>query len=224
MMQAIRDLVTLPRGTNPPVDELLDHAIVVVIPTTNPDGRVAGRRQNEEPLRPQPRPARPVAAGDPRQHRLPARMARPGRAVHARVLQPDPRRRADEAAQPGARVRQVPLLEPAPSGRQPGGHRGDRPNHPAAGQPVGPARGEREQERSPAVAEGWDDWGPFYSQTYGAFFGVDGSTVEMCDNAACGGRSGRSASSTSSSTRRPTSGSRTGTPSWTISWRSSGAA
>ena len=38
----------------------------------------------------------------------------------------------------------------------------------------------------PAVAEGWDDWGPFYSQTYGAFFGVDGSTVEMCDDAACG--------------------------------------
>ena len=47
MMQAIRDLVTLPHGTNDTVDELLDHAIVVVIPTTNPDGRVAGRRQNE---------------------------------------------------------------------------------------------------------------------------------------------------------------------------------
>ena len=47
MMQVIRDLVTLPHGTNDAVDELLDHAIVVVIPTTNPDGRVAGRRQNE---------------------------------------------------------------------------------------------------------------------------------------------------------------------------------
>ena len=37
----------------------------------------------------------------------------------------------------------------------------------------------------PDVAEGWD-WGPFYTQTYGAFFGVDGSTVEMCNDAACG--------------------------------------
>ncbi len=42
----------------------------------------------------------------------------------------------------------------------------------------------------PAVAEGWDDWGPFYTQTYGAFFGVDGSTVEMCNDADCGGRLG----------------------------------
>ena len=42
MMQVIRDLVTLPYGTNDVVDELLDHALVVVIPTTNkPDGRVA---------------------------------------------------------------------------------------------------------------------------------------------------------------------------------------
>jgi hypothetical protein len=43
---------------------------------------------------------------------------------------------------------------------------------------------------NPAIAEGWDDWGPFYTQTYGAFFGVDGSTLEMCSNAVCGGRFG----------------------------------
>jgi Zinc carboxypeptidase len=47
MMQVIRDLVTLPHGTNVAVDELLDHAVVTVIPTENPDGRVAGRRQND---------------------------------------------------------------------------------------------------------------------------------------------------------------------------------
>ncbi len=43
---------------------------------------------------------------------------------------------------------------------------------------------------NPGIAEGWDDWGPFYTQTYGAFFGVDGSTLEMCNNQVCGGRSG----------------------------------
>ena len=101
-------------------------------------GRSGGRTTTErEPLRPEPGPARPVAGGDARQHRLPARLAGPGRAVHARLLQPDPGRRAHEAAQPGARVRQVPLLEPAPAGRQRSGDRGDRPKHPAAGQPVG---------------------------------------------------------------------------------------
>ena len=43
---------------------------------------------------------------------------------------------------------------------------------------------------NPEIAEGWDDWGPFYTQTYGAFFGVDGSTLEMCSNQVCGGRFG----------------------------------
>jgi hypothetical protein len=34
----------------------------------------------------------------------------------------------------------------------------------------------------PAVAQGWDDWGPFYTQTYQAYFGADSSTSEMCSN------------------------------------------
>ena len=33
--------------------------------------------------------------------------------------------------------------------------------------------------RGPAFAQGWDDWGPFYGQTYQAFLGVDSSTIEM---------------------------------------------
>ena len=37
-------------------------------------------------------------------------------------------------------------------------------------------------QTGPNQAEGWDDLGPFYTQTYGAFFGVDGSTLEMCSN------------------------------------------
>ncbi len=31
----------------------------------------------------------------------------------------------------------------------------------------------------PQVSQGWDDWGPFYGQTYMAMLGVDSSTVEM---------------------------------------------
>ena len=77
----------------------------------------------------------------------------------------------------------------------------------------------------PAYAEGWDDWGPFYTQTYMEFFGVDSSTLEMC-NAGPGatGGSGPSARSTSGSTRRRRSGSSTATRSCMTNSRSSAAA
>jgi hypothetical protein len=53
----------------------------------------------------------------------------------------------------------------------------------------------------PDVAEGWDDWGPFYGPMYHQHVGLDASTVEMCaetleqrpDDAwyrPCGGRAG----------------------------------
>ena len=34
----------------------------------------------------------------------------------------------------------------------------------------------------PAVAESWDDWGPFYTPMYAQHIGLDGSTVEMCSS------------------------------------------
>ena len=36
----------------------------------------------------------------------------------------------------------------------------------------------------PAVAEGWDDWGPFYTPMYNQLVGLNGSTVEMCSSTA----------------------------------------
>jgi hypothetical protein len=33
----------------------------------------------------------------------------------------------------------------------------------------------------PAVAEGWDDWGPFYTAMYAQHIGLNASTVEMCN-------------------------------------------
>ena len=53
----------------------------------------------------------------------------------------------------------------------------------------------------PDVAEGWDDWGPFYGPMYMQHVGLDSSTVEMCAETAatrpadawyrpCGGRAG----------------------------------
>ena len=38
----------------------------------------------------------------------------------------------------------------------------------------------------PAVAEGWDDWGPFYTPMYAQHIGLNGSTVEMCNSQGTG--------------------------------------
>ena len=57
----------------------------------------------------------------------------------------------------------------------------------------------------PDVAEGWDDWGPFYAPMYHQHIGLDSSTVEMCSEhrQSCGGaRRRRARSRTSSRSRR----------------------
>jgi Zinc carboxypeptidase len=190
MMQAIRDLVTLPYGTNDTVDELLDHAIVVVIPTANPDGRAASRRQNENrfdmnrDLLVQSQPEIRANTAFQLEWLSPVGLFMHGyynptlvdglTKPHNPGLEYDKflywnQRRLDAnqaAIEAIGRTIQRPVNqwdERGVSGSKNGG---------------------------PDVAEGWDDWGPFYTQTYGAFFGVDGSTVEMCNDAACGGRLG----------------------------------
>ena len=190
MMQAIRDLVTLPRGTNDVVDDLLDHAIVVVIPTTNPDGRVAGRRTNENAfdlnrdflVQSQPEirtntafqlewlaPVGLYMHGyyNPTLVDGLTKPHNPGLEYDKFLYWNQRRLDANQAAiEAIGREIQRPVNQWDERGKS------------------GTKNG------NPAVAEGWDDWGPFYSQTYGAFFGVDGSTVEMCNDAACGGRLG----------------------------------
>ena len=190
MMQVVRDLVTLPYGENETVDELLDHAIVVVIPTTNPDGRVAGRRTNENAfdmnrdLLVQSQPEIRANTAYQLEWLAPVGLFmhgyynptlvdgltkphNPGLEYDKFLYWNQRRLDANEAAiEAIGREIQRPVNQWDERGRS------------------GTTNG------NPAVAEGWDDWGPFYSQTYGAFFGVDGSTVEMCNDAACGGRLG----------------------------------
>ena len=45
-MQVIERLALTPYGTDPEVDQILDQAIIVFNPIQNPDGRIAGIRQN----------------------------------------------------------------------------------------------------------------------------------------------------------------------------------
>ena len=190
MMQAIRDLVTLPHGTNDTVDELLDHAIVVVIPTTNPDGRVAGRRQNENrfdlnrDLLVQSQPE--IRANTAFQLEW---LAPVGLFLHG-YYNPTLVDGLTKPHNPGLEYDKFLYwnqrrLDANQAAVEAIGRSIQRPVNQWDQRGVSGSK-----NGGPEVAEGWDDWGPFYSQTYGAFFGVDGSTVEMCNNAACGGALG----------------------------------
>jgi hypothetical protein len=190
MLQVVRDLVTLPYGTNDNVDDLLDHAFLILIPTTNPDGRVAGRRTNDNAfdlnrdflVQSQPEVRANTAFQldwlapvglymhgyyNPTLVDGLTKPHNPGLEYDKFLYWNQRRLDANDAAiEAIGRTIQRPVNQWNQNGRS------------------GTTNG------GPAVAEGWDDWGPFYSQTYGAFFGVDGSTVEMCNDAACGGRLG----------------------------------
>ena len=190
MMQVIRDLVTLPYGTNDAVDELLDHALVVVIPTTNPDGRVAGRRQNENrfdlnrDLLVQSQPEIRANTAFQLQWLAPVGLFMHGyynpTLVDGLTKPHNPGLEYDKFLYWNQR-----RLDANQAAIEAIGRSIQRPVNQWDARGVSGSK-----NGGPEVAEGWDDWGPFYSQTYGAFFGVDGSTVEMCDNAACGGRLG----------------------------------
>jgi hypothetical protein len=190
MMQVIRDLVTTPYGPNQVVNDLLDHAIVIVIPTTNPDGRVAGRRQNSNAfdmnrdLLVQSQPEIRFNVAFQLEWLAPVGLAlhgyynptlvdgltkphNPGLEYDGFLYWNQRRLDANEAAMEAiGQDIQRPVNEWDATG--------------TSGVTTG----------GPAVAEGWDDWGPFYTQTYMAFYGVDSSTVEMCNDAHCGGRLG----------------------------------
>ncbi|HJR99261.1 MAG TPA: M14 family zinc carboxypeptidase [Actinomycetota bacterium] len=187
MMQVLRDLVTTPYGQVPIVDAILDHAVVVVIPTTNPDGRFRGTRQNangfdmNRDLLVQSQPEMRFNIAFQLEWLAPVMLAMHGYAnptlidgltkPHNPGLEYDlflnwNQRRLD-ANEAALAAIGFGIQRPVNQYDQDGG--GTTGN--------------------PAIAEGWDDWGPFYTQTYAAFYGVDGSTLEMCSGS-CGGRIG----------------------------------
>ncbi|HEX5901552.1 MAG TPA: M14 family zinc carboxypeptidase [Actinomycetota bacterium] len=262
MMQALRDLVTAPYGTSPEVDAVLDHAILIVIPSQNPDGRFLGTRQNangfdmNRDLFVQSQSEMRANVALQLEWLAPVMLAMHGYVnptlidgltkPHNPGLEYDLflkwnhlRLDANEAAL--AAVEQGitrPVDDFGPNGDAQADIESDGatqtgttvtittddPHGLLVGQEVEiagvgewgyngtftittvptPTTFTYEATTSglpnsgfgvvfignPAIAEGWDDWGPFYTQTYGAFFGVDGSTLEMCSNQVCGGRFG----------------------------------
>jgi hypothetical protein len=176
-MRFIERLATTPYGTDPEVDAVLDHAVIVFNPIQNPDGRVAGTRTNGNGFdlnRDYITQSQPEAqASVSLIRRLPFTQVLD---LHGYVT-PTLVEGTTVPHNPGIEYDiwfkwNQPRLDANQAGLASEGFGVTRPvnNIP----PVWIPEGE-------TLPQGWDDWGPFYTGQYGQLRGLDAQTIEMCD-------------------------------------------
>ena len=188
-LQIIEKLATTPYGMDPEVDAILDHAIVLFNVIQNPDGRIAGTRANgngfdlNRDYLTQSQPETQASVGIMQEWLAPDVLDLHGYVtptlVEATTKPHNPsieydlwlkwnqsRIDANEAALASVGLGITrPINDWCSNGDAPG---------PSGICPDGSLPG-------PAVAEGWDDWGPFYAAMYAQHVGLNASTVEMCN-------------------------------------------
>jgi hypothetical protein len=196
-MLLIEQLATTPYGADPEVDAILDHVILLINIDQNPDGRALGQRANgfnfdlNRDFLTQSQ-SETKASVSIMQEWLPADLNdqhgyvtptlieattkphNPGIDYDLWLKWNQARIDANEAAMNAIGLAVTrPVNDWCPNGNLP----------PAS---TGLCAGGIQP--GPAVAEGWDDWGPFYTPMYLQLVGLNGSTVEMCNNTgtACG--------------------------------------
>jgi Zinc carboxypeptidase len=189
-MLLIERLATTPYGTDPDVDAILDHVIVLINIDQNPDGRKLGTRANgfnfdlNRDFLTQSQ-SETKASVSIMQEWLPADMNdqhgyveptlveattkphNPGIDYDLWLKWNQSRIDANEAAMNAIGLAVTrPINDWCANG------------NPAPASGICPGGG----PPGPAVAEGWDDWGPFYTPMYLQLVGLNGSTVEMCNS------------------------------------------
>jgi hypothetical protein len=193
MMLLINRLATTPYGTDPEVDRILDHAIVVFNTDQNPDGRAAGTRANSNGFdlnrdfltQSQPEVQASVSVMQkwlfpdmldqhgyvtPTLIEATTKPHNPGIDYDLWLKWNQPRTLANKVALAGVDLgAQRPVNEWCSTADLP---------------PIGSTTCPDGTTPGPAVAEGWDDWGPFYTPMYNQLVGLNGSTVEMCSSTA----------------------------------------
>jgi hypothetical protein len=189
-MQVIEKLATTPYGTDREVDLVLDRSVVVFNVVQNPDGRVAGTRANGNGFdlnrdyltQSQPETQASVAI---MQEWLPPDVLDLHGYVTPTLVEGTTKphnpsieydlwlewnqgrigANREALAAEGLDIT-VPITDWCAEGDEPG--------------PDGLC--EDGNPPGPAVAEGWDDWGPFYTAMYAQHVGLNASTVEMCNS------------------------------------------
>jgi hypothetical protein len=191
-MRLIERLATTPYGTDPEVDKILDGAIVVFNVIQNPDGRVAGVRANgngfdlNRDFLTQSQ-SETLASIRIMQEWLPPDMLDlhgyvTPTLVEATTKPHNPSIDYDlwlKWNQGRIDANEAALADENLAITRPINDWCSDPDEdvPAPGQPCDDG-----QMPGPAVAEGWDDWGPFYTPMYSQHVGLNGSTVEMCSS------------------------------------------
>jgi hypothetical protein len=196
MFDLVERLATTPYGQDPDVDAILDHVILLWNVDQNPDGRVLGQRANgnnfdlNRDFLTQSQPETKISVSIMQEWLPPDILDQHGYVTPTLIesttkphnpsidydlwLKWNPSRiDANEAAMNAVHLGVTrPILDwcsnaspPPPSGICSDG-----------------------SLPGPDEAEGWDDWGPFYTPMYSQLVGLNGSTVEMCNStsAACG--------------------------------------
>ena len=189
-MRTIERLATTPYGTDPGVDAVLDGAVVVFNVIQNPDGRVAGTRANgngfdlnrdfltqsqsetkasvrimQEWLPPETLDLHGYVT--PTLIEATTKPHNPGIDYDLWLKWNQSRIDANEAAMNAVNMNVTRPVNDWCSDGSVSVQGAICPD----GQPAGPA-----------VAESWDDWGPFYTPMYSQLVGLNGSTVEMCSS------------------------------------------
>jgi hypothetical protein len=193
-MQLIEELATTPYDANVEFDDILDHVILVFNVIQNPDGRVAGTRTNGNGFdmnrdfltQSQSEVQASVAL---MQEWLPVEVLDlhgyvTPTLIEATTKPHNPSIEYDlwlKWNQPRIDANQAALAAVGFNVTRPINHWCEDTTDPDP-----PGEGGICADGTlpgPAVAESWDDWGPFYTPMYAQHVGLDGSTVEMCNQA-----------------------------------------
>jgi hypothetical protein len=190
MFELVERLATTPYGTDTEVDAILDHVVLLWNVDQNPDGRILGQRANgnnfdlNRDFLTQSQSETQAVVSILQEWLPPDMLDEHGYVTPTLIesttkphnpsidydlwLKWNPKRiEANVAAMAtvGLGVTR-PILDWCANGSPP-----PASGICANGLPPGPAQ-----------AEGWDDWGPFYTPMYSQLVGLNGSTVEMCNS------------------------------------------
>jgi hypothetical protein len=189
VMQLIERLATTPYGTDSEVDQILDHSVVLFNVIQNPDGRIAGLRQNgngfdlNRDFLTQAQPETKASVSVIQKWQPPELLDLHGYVeptlIEATTKPHNPSIEYDlwlkwnqariDANEAAMNAEDFLVTRPINDWCA------------DASIPEGGVCEDGTTRIGPAWAEGWDDWGPFYTPMYAQHVGLNGSTVEMCN-------------------------------------------